>query len=77
MLVPRSTSQAPDLTFGASAGLDLAGNLPGVQSSNRSFAELVDDDTVLFGRPQRGGLTLDSDFPNTAVEKSFPAHRQH
>ncbi len=77
MSVPRSTSQTPDLTFGAAAGLEVAGNLPGVQSPNRSFAELVDDGTVLFGRPQRGGLTLDSDFPNIAAEKSPPAHRQH
>ncbi len=76
MSVARSTSHAPDLTFGASAGLEVAGNLPGVQSPNRSFAELVDDGTVLFGRPQRGGLKLDGDFPNAAAEISPPAHCQ-
>jgi len=76
MSVPRSTSHTPDLAVGAAAGLDPAGILPGVQSPIRSSAELVDDGSVLFGRPQRGGMTLDSDFPNTAAEKSFPAHHQ-
>ncbi len=76
MSLPRSTYHTSDPAFGAAAGLDPAGILPGVQPPNRSFAEFVDDGTVLFGRPQRGGLTLDGDFPNAAAEKSLPAHRQ-
>lgn len=76
MSVPRSTDHTPDPAFGAAAGLDPAGILPGVQSPIRSSAELVDDGSVLFRRPQLGGMTLDGDFPNTAAEQSLPAHRQ-
>lgn len=76
MSVPPSTSHTPNLAFGAAVGLDPAGILPGVQSPIRSSAELVNDGTVLFGRPQRGGMTLDGDFPNAAAEKCLPAHRQ-
>ncbi len=73
MSVPRSTSHTPNLAFGAAVGLDPAGILPGVQSPIRSSAELVDVGSVLFGRPQLGGKTLDGDFPTTADEESLPA----
>jgi len=76
MSVPRSTSDTPNIAFGAAAGPDPAGILPGVQPPIRSSAELVDDGSVLFGRPELGGMTLDGDFPSTAAEKSLPAHRQ-
>jgi hypothetical protein len=76
MPVPRSTPHTPDLAFGAAAGLDPAGILPGVQSPMQSSAELVDDASALFGRQELGGMTLDGDFPNTEAEKSLPAHRQ-
>ncbi len=73
MSVPRSTSHTPNLAFGAAVGLDPAGILPEVQSPIRSSAELVDVGSVLFGRPQLGGKTLDKDFPTTADEESLPA----
>jgi hypothetical protein len=76
MSVPRSTYHIPDPAFGAAAGLEPAAILPGLQSPNRTSAELADDGSVLFGRPRLGGMTLDGDFPNTEAEKSLPAHPQ-
>lgn len=51
MSVAGSAYHTPHLPFGASAGMDPAGILPGIQSANRSSTELADDGSVLFGRP--------------------------